>query len=234
MHDCAPRWDPLPWIPSEANTSQFAAWQSQLRSAELYSANRSMRGLVRMKSNNWFTFAATAPNVGARFRTPPYVSSSEVVSAQPGAGVFSLRDDDAKKTEILVPTSPGTSSFKDAPCCSTTSLTIARPNPDPLPGDPSIRKNLSKTFSRAQIGIPDPESSTLRQADSPSYPERTVTAPPDGVYRRALSIRLSSSSPSNSGSPRLSHREARTRGRCRARLRGAPIPGRRREPASED
>src|SRR5712692_141781 len=70
MHDCAPRWDPLPWIPSEANTSQFAAWQSQLRSAELYSANRSMSGLVRMKSNNWFTFAATAPNVGCCHAEP--------------------------------------------------------------------------------------------------------------------------------------------------------------------
>src|ERR1700720_1023465 len=69
-----------------------------------------------------------------------------------GAAGFSLRDDDTNNTEIRVPTSPGTSSFKAAPCCSTTSLTIARPNPDPLPGDPSIRKNLSKTFSRAQVG----------------------------------------------------------------------------------
>src|ERR1700730_13361918 len=104
-----------------------------------------------------------------------------VYQLSPGAAVFFLRDDDPNKTEIRVPRSPGASNFKTAPCRSTTSLTIARPSPEPLPGDPSIRKNLSKTFSWAQVGIPGPESSTLRQADSPSYPERTVTVPPDGV-----------------------------------------------------
>lgn len=69
-------------------------------------------------------------------------------------------------------------------CASTSPLTIDSPRPRPPAGDPSTRKNLSKSRGSEAGGKPGPLSDTLITSPLFSYEASVFMAEPGGVLCR--------------------------------------------------
>ena len=103
-----------------------------------------------------------------------------------GAGVR------GRTARIRAPCSPtgGVTAAMDPPCSSQTQLAMASPMPVPPPAS-SPEPKRSKTCWARSAGMPLPSSATMsHQRSGPSGPALTVTRPPDGLCRSALSSRL--------------------------------------------
>eukprot|EP01022_Parablepharisma_sp_SALTPOND_P006708 TRINITY_DN12717_c0_g1_i1.p1 TRINITY_DN12717_c0_g1~~TRINITY_DN12717_c0_g1_i1.p1 ORF type:complete len:841 (-),score=269.53 TRINITY_DN12717_c0_g1_i1:1757-4279(-) len=95
---------------------------------------------------------------------------------------------------VTVATSPlpswGASSTM-LPCeACTISRTMARPRPEPGWSGAALRQKRSNTRSRTSAGMPGPLSLMLTMTWPRFFSSPTVTLPPSGVQRRALSMRF--------------------------------------------